>query len=118
MGRTPIERCAVVLLTMACAIRDAAEADLPQSHAPQESTAKTNCFASLWNWLNASISDCPLTYAGFTLYGTLDAGYGYDKAGIAFGKWYDKASSTRSRRPALAGGGPDLPMLSARRRLA
>jgi predicted porin len=75
---------------MACAIRDAAEADLPQSHAPQESTAKTNCFASLWNWLNASISDCPLTYAGFTLYGTLDVGYGYDTAGVAFGKWYDK----------------------------
>ncbi len=40
--------------------------------------------------MNASISSCPLTYAGFTLYGTLDVGYGYDTAGVAFGKWYDK----------------------------
>ena len=40
--------------------------------------------------MNASISGCPLTYAGFTLYGTLDVGYGYDTAGVAFGKWYDK----------------------------
>jgi predicted porin len=75
---------------MACAAGGAEAADLPQTHAPQESTAKTNCFASLWNWLNASSSDCPLTYAGFTLYGTLDVGYGYDTAGVAFGKWYDK----------------------------
>ena len=34
--------------------------------------AKPNCFASFWDWLNASASDCPLTYAGITLYGTLD----------------------------------------------
>ena len=40
--------------------------------------------------MNASFSDCPLTYAGFTLYGTLDAGFGFDTAGVAFGKWYDK----------------------------
>jgi hypothetical protein len=40
--------------------------------------------------LNASISDWPLSYAGFTLYGTLDLGYGYDTAGVRFGKWYDK----------------------------
>ena len=40
--------------------------------------------------MNASISNCPLTYAGFTVYGTLDVGYGYNTAGVAFGKWYDK----------------------------
>ena len=51
---------------------------------------ETSCFASLWSWLNASISSCPITYAGFTLYGTLDAGYGYDTAGVAFGNWNDK----------------------------
>ena len=33
-----------------------------------------SCFASLWSWLDASASDCPLTYAGVTLYGTLDVG--------------------------------------------
>ena len=33
-----------------------------------------SCLASLWSWLDASASDCPLTYAGVTLYGALDVG--------------------------------------------
>ena len=61
-----------------CAARCAGAADLPTTHGPQKSTPDASC------------SDCPLTYAGFTLYGTLDMGYGYDTAGIKFGKWYDK----------------------------
>ena len=32
----------------------------------------------------------PTDLPGFTLYGTVDVGYGYDTAGVAFGKWYDK----------------------------
>jgi predicted porin len=75
---------------VAFAAGGATAAELPQSNAAQGPAAKTGCFASLWNWLNASVSDCPLTYAGFTLYGTLDGGYGYDTAGVRFGKWYDK----------------------------
>ncbi len=45
------------------------------------------------DWLNAPrLQTALLTYAaGLTLYGTLEGlGYGYDTAGVAFGKWYDK----------------------------
>ena len=90
MARAPIELCAIVLLTMACGTHCAGAADLPSTQEPPQSAVITSCFASPWSWLNASISSCPLTYAGFTLYGTLDVGYGYDTAGVAFGKWYDK----------------------------
>jgi predicted porin len=88
--RAILERCTVVVLALACAVRAAYSADLPTAGAVKESGATSNCFASLWNWLNASVSDCPLTYHGFTVYGTMDVGYGYDTAGIGFGKWYDK----------------------------
>jgi predicted porin len=71
-------------------VSSAGAADLPLTQTSKQSVEGTDCFASLWNWLNASISDCPLTYAGFTLYGTVDVGYGYDTAGVRFGKWYDK----------------------------
>ena len=37
-----------------------------------------DCFSSLWSYLNSSADECPLTYAGITLYGTLDGGYGYE----------------------------------------
>jgi len=85
-----LERCSVVVVALVCVARAAYAADLPTASAAKESGASSNCFASLWNWLNASVSDCPLTYHGFTVYGTVDVGYGYDTAGIGFGKWYDK----------------------------
>ena len=85
-----LKRCTVVLLALVCVVQAAYAADLPTAGAVQESGASSSCFASLWNWLNASVSDCPLTHRGLTLYGTLDVGYGYDTAGVAFGKRYDK----------------------------
>ncbi len=88
--KATLKRCTVVLLALVCAVQAAYTADLPTAGGAQESVASPSCFASLWNWLNASVSDCPLTYRGFTLYGTLDVGYGYDTAGVGFGKWYDK----------------------------
>ena len=63
-------------------------ADLPTAKAVEPTNAAPNCFGSLWDWLSTSISDCPLSYAGFTLYGTLDVGYGYDTAGVPFGNSY------------------------------
>ena len=62
-------------------------------------------------WLSPSISDCPLSYAGFTLYGTLDVGYGYDTAGVPFGNSYTRGSTTASRGRAEAAGGPGRRML-------
>ena len=85
-----LQRCGVVVVAVLDAVRAVYAADLPTAGAAKESGASSNCFASLWNWLNASVSDCPLTYHGFTVYGTVDVGYGYDTAGIGFGKWFDK----------------------------
>ena len=90
MARARTNCWAGVLFVTVCVARCAEAADLPSTHGPQQSAAEANCLASLWNWWNASASDCPLSYAGFTLYGTLDVGYGYDTAGVKFGKWYDK----------------------------
>ena len=90
MARARTNCWAGVLFVTVCVARCAEAADLPSTHGPQQSAAEASCLASLWNWWNASASDCPLSYAGFTLYGTLDVGYGYDTAGVKFGKWYDK----------------------------
>jgi hypothetical protein len=57
-------------------------ADVPTQKAPEPSPAPPNCFSSLWAYLNSTASDCPLSYAGVTLYGTLDGGYGYETHGV------------------------------------
>ena len=41
----------------------------------------TNCFSSLWTYLNSTAGECPLSYAGFTVYATLDTGLGYSSNG-------------------------------------
>ncbi len=51
-------------------------ADLPTTKAP--AAPPPNCFASFWTWLNASATECPLSYAGFTVYATLDGGLTYE----------------------------------------
>jgi predicted porin len=56
-------------------------ADLPTAK-PAAESAKPNCFASFWTWLNSSASDCPLTYAGITFYGTLDLDATYLHNGV------------------------------------
>ena len=62
-------------------------ADLPTTKAPAPAP---NCWASFWDWLNSSSYDCPLTYAGFTLYGSLDLGVGYFSEGAPFNPSSDK----------------------------
>jgi predicted porin len=47
-------------------------ADLSTSAPSQPAPAKTDCWSSVWSWLNASPADCPLGAYGVTLYGTLD----------------------------------------------
>ena len=61
-------------------------ADLPAPAPP----ATTSCFASFWDWLSASANDCRLSYAGFTLYGTLDVGATYLSNGVGFSPSADK----------------------------
>ena len=83
-----MKQLAIALLVMAGAIECAHAADLGSTKASEP--PKPNCFSSVWDWLNTSVSECALSYAGFTLYGTLDVGYGYNTAGVNFGEWYDK----------------------------
>ena len=77
------------LLAIAGLTSLAEAADLPTKKTA-EGPPTANCYAGFWDWLNASASDCPLSYAGFTLYGTLDLGVGYFSQGSAFTPSSDK----------------------------
>src|SRR5574337_1771317 len=71
--------CAALLaLTGLAAVAHAA--DLPTAKPALAQPAK-NCYASLWAWLDSSAADCPLSYGGFTVYATLDAGLMYNTNG-------------------------------------
>jgi predicted porin len=67
----------MALVSLVCGTQ---AADLP-APAPTPAPAPS-CFASLADYLLASAEECPLTYAGVTLYGTLDGGYGYETHGV------------------------------------
>src|ERR1700679_216961 len=54
--------------------------DLPTTKSAPTSPP-VNCFSSLWTYLNSSAADCPLSYAGITVYATVDAGLGYSSNG-------------------------------------
>ena len=66
-------------------------ADLPTTKAPEEKP-KPNCWASIWDWLNASASDCPISAYGITLYGTLDVDATYLHEGVGSNPSADKDS--------------------------
>jgi len=66
-----MKRLGIALLAAAGFVSLAHAADLPTTKAPEEKP-KPNCWASVWDWLNASASDCPISAYGITLYGTLD----------------------------------------------
>jgi predicted porin len=80
MGWVPTRAGAVLLATVGLAGL-AHAADLAPKSAP-EGAPPPDCFSSLWTYLNSSTDDCPLTYAGVTVYGTLDGGYGYETHGV------------------------------------
>ncbi len=65
-------------------------ADLPTDKPSAQTQAAPNCWGGLWDWVNTSAADCPLTYGGVTLYGTLDLGVGYFSQGSAFTPSSDK----------------------------
>ena len=47
-----------------------------------------NCFASLWDYMNSTAADCPLSWGPFTAYATLDVGVGYESNGAPFNRAY------------------------------
>ena len=78
-------------LLLAVALTTSARAaDLPTTKTPEAAPSKPSCFDSLWNYLKSSVRDCPLRYGPFTLYGTLDGGYGYEEWGTRVGAYADK----------------------------
>ena len=62
-------------------------ADLPTAK-PAAAPSPVNCFSNLWTYLNSSPAECPLSYAGFTLYSTIDVGLGYSTNGAAWSPTY------------------------------
>jgi len=62
-------------------------ADLPTKKTPPAPPA-ASCFASFMSWLDSTAADCPLTYMGITVYGTIDMGVGYNSHGVAFNSVY------------------------------
>jgi hypothetical protein len=71
-------------------------ADLPTTKAPEEKP-KPNCWASLWDWLNASATDCPIGAYGITLYGTLDVNATYLHEGVDKSPAADKVNYSIQR---------------------
>jgi predicted porin len=91
-----VKRFAIALFAAAIASL-AHAADLPTAKAPAPEKAKPNCWASLWDWLKASASDCPLSAYGVTLYGTLDLNATYLNEGVAKSPSADKVNFSIQR---------------------
>ena len=78
-------------------------ADLTAANPSAPANAAPNCWASLRDVLVTSPSDCPLSYAGFTLYGSIDMGAGYNTAGIPFGNSFPNGIFYRISRASDGG---------------
>ena len=68
------------------AVGAAHAADLPTTK--EVPPPAVNCFASFWTWLDSTPADCPVSYAGFTVFGTLDWGMGYEFNGADYNAAY------------------------------
>jgi predicted porin len=51
-----------------------------------------SCFSDFWTYMNSPLKDCPLSYAGVTLFGNIDGGYGYESHGAPMGYSADKVN--------------------------
>ena len=78
---------ASILATAAATIPAATAADLPQATQTQ-AQPPSPCFASLFDFVMASAEECPLTWYGITLYGTIDVGASYNTHGVPFNGAY------------------------------
>lgn len=67
-------------------------ADLPTKKEAAPPPA-ASCYSSFMTWLESSAADCPLSVAGITLYGTIDAGAGYETNGARFNASYPNGVS-------------------------
>ncbi|WP_158818707.1 porin [Methylocapsa sp. S129] len=67
----------------------AQSADLPTTKAPAAPPPTHSCFASFYDYFNASAQDCPLTYMGITAYGVIDVGGGWAEHASKFNPSYN-----------------------------
>ncbi|HKN28223.1 MAG TPA: porin [Roseiarcus sp.] len=81
-------RAGISLLATLGLVGLAQAADVATAQPPEQGPPPPNCWASLRDFLNSTALDCPLTYAGFTLYGTIDMGVGYQSNGAPFNGSY------------------------------
>ena len=79
-----MKRLGIVLLATVGFAAMAQAADLPSAKAPAPAAAKPDCWSSAWAWFQNSAADCPLSYYGFTLYGTLDVNGLYNNSNAGF----------------------------------
>ena len=100
-----MKRFGIVLMATVGLAGLAHAADLPTTKAPAAAPPQ-NCLANLWNWLNSSPNDCPLTYAGITLYGTLDVGLSYLSEGVGTTRAPTSSTTSFRKTPIAANGSP------------
>ena len=86
-----MDRFGVVLLSAIGLTTLAHAADLAGAAAPA-AALRPDCWASLWDWLNTSASDCPLSAYGVTLYGSLDLNATYLQEGVGYSPSADKVN--------------------------
>jgi predicted porin len=93
---------ASILLGSAHLMGSARAADLASTTPANAPPSTPSCFDSIGDYMRSTIRDCPLSYGPFTLYGSLDGGYGYEQWGTAMGVNADKpnyAIQRNSTRP-------------------
>jgi predicted porin len=78
----------LAILIAAASTGAAHAADLPTTKSP-EAAPPASCYSSVWNWLNSTAADCPISYMGVTLYATIDGGLGYESNGAGYDKWWN-----------------------------
>ena len=83
MDRKAFIRCAASI--SAAVLAAVVSADVARAaDAPPPRTPAADCFKSLYDYLSASAADCPLSYAGLTVYATVDLGVGFETNGAPF----------------------------------
>jgi hypothetical protein len=98
-----MKKLGVALAMTIAAVGAARAADLPtKKEAPPP---PVNCFASVWTWLDSTAADCPLSYGPFTVYATVDLGYGYNTNGANYTQSGTTASTVSSPSRATVSNG-------------
>ena len=87
-----MRRLSVSLAITIAAVGAAHAADLPtKKDVPPP--PPVNCFGSLWDYLNSTAADCPLTYGPVTAYLTLDWGVGWEFHGAGYNAAFNNGVS-------------------------